>query len=269
MLCSERNLARRMETAEAHAAAEYVRTLARLRPESGAAVLSLAGGAAVYAGPGSPITQAIGLGLDGPVSESDFDRLESFFRTRDCRPEIEVCPLADPSLLDLLGRRGYRVLEWSNVLARLIDSRALAPAPRTMLQICRAGPEHAAAWVAIMNRCLLEQEEVTPEARDLLEPSFHVPSSAWFLGIVKGVIAGCAGVFLHGDVAVLAGAATLPAYRGRGIQAALSRARIEHAVSSGCNLAVSITRPGTASQHNAERLGFEIVYTRAKMAPGA
>src|SRR5579884_3853988 len=171
--------------------------------------------------------------------------------------------------LDLLGRRGYRVLEWSNVLARLIDSRALAPAPRTMLQICRAGPEHAAGWVAIMNRCFLEQEEVTPEARDLLEPSFHVPSSAWFLGIVKGVIAGCAGVFLHGDVAVLAGAATLPAYRGRGIQAALSRARIEHAVSSGCNLAVSITRPGTASQHNAERLGFEIVYTRAKMAPGA
>ncbi len=52
-------------------------------------------------------------------------------------------------------------------------------------------------------------------------------------------------------------------------QAALSRARIEYAVSSGCNLSVSITRPGTASLHNAERLGFEIANITAKTAMGA
>jgi len=67
-------LARRIELAEAQAAVDGAETFERLRPDSGAAVERVAGGFAVYCGANSPITQAVGLGLGGAVSEEEFDR---------------------------------------------------------------------------------------------------------------------------------------------------------------------------------------------------
>ena len=62
-------LARRIELAEALAAVEGAETLRRFRPGSGAAIERVAGGFAVYCGANSPITQAVGMGLDGAVGE--------------------------------------------------------------------------------------------------------------------------------------------------------------------------------------------------------
>jgi GNAT superfamily N-acetyltransferase len=69
---------------------------------------------------------------------------------------------------------------------------------------------------------------------------------------------------LHEGVATLAGACTLPEYRKQGAQASLLRARLEHALGQGCDLAMMCARPGSASQRNAERQGFRIAYTRVK-----
>ncbi len=49
-------LARRLEAAEAQGGVESAQALARLRPESGAVVEAVAGGYAVFAGVGSPLT---------------------------------------------------------------------------------------------------------------------------------------------------------------------------------------------------------------------
>ena len=64
-------------------------------------------------------------------------------------------------------------------------------------------------------------------------------------------------------VAQLAGAATLPAFRRRGVQRALLAARLAAARRAGCDLAVVTTQPGTQSQVNAERQGFRLLYARA------
>src|SRR5262252_6904282 len=75
-----RELARRIELAEAQAGAAAAVSLGKLRPETGACVEQVAGGWAAYAGAGSPVTQAIGLALDGrPVSDGEFARLEEFY----------------------------------------------------------------------------------------------------------------------------------------------------------------------------------------------
>ena len=266
MLFADLELARRIEATDARAGTGYAHEMARLRPDSAATAISIAGGAAVYGGVGSPVTQAMGLGLNGPVSEEEVDTLESFFRGRGCRVEIEVCPLADESLLGLLGRRGYTVFEWSNVLIQTISGQESTPPLPAGLQIRRAGSEDADAVAGILASCFLGQDQVTPEARDLFAPSLRGSFGAWFVGAVDAEIAGCAGMFMHGGVALLAGAATLPAYRGRGIQNALSRRRLEYAASVSCDLAVVMTKPGSTSQHNAERQGFRVVYTRSKMA---
>jgi predicted GNAT family acetyltransferase len=64
-------------------------------------------------------------------------------------------------------------------------------------------------------------------------------------------------------IAQLTGAATVPAQRRRGVQTALLTARLADAVAAGCDLAVVTTSPGSRSQHNVQRNGFDLLYTRA------
>ena len=73
-----------------------------------------------------------------------------------------------------------------------------------------------------------------------------------------------AALAMHDGVALLAGASTDPAFRGRGAQAALLETRLAHATSAGCDVAMMGALPGSASQRNGERQGFRIAYTRIK-----
>src|SRR5712691_2058958 len=99
MLFADLALARRVEIADAVGAVEFAWTHGRLYSDVGAAAMLVAGGQAVYAGVESPLTQAVGLGLHGPVMDADVDAMEEFYRSRGAPVNIEVCPLADASLL--------------------------------------------------------------------------------------------------------------------------------------------------------------------------
>src|SRR5579864_300148 len=114
-------LARRLEGCDAWGNARCVSTLGALYPDVGAQVIPVAGGYAMYAGPDSPLTQAIGLGMNGPVTVADVERMEEFYQTRGTPVHIEVsalaaghCQAADQSLHVLLAERGYQVEERSN-----------------------------------------------------------------------------------------------------------------------------------------------------------
>ena len=87
-----------------------------IHPE--AASLDVAGGCAVFVGAESPLTQAVGIGLNGPVQRGELEALETFFRSRGAKVSIDLCPLADPGLLPMLAERGYRVTEFNNVLVK-------------------------------------------------------------------------------------------------------------------------------------------------------
>ena len=84
-----------------------------------------------------------------------------------------------------------------------------------------------------------------------------------FLALIDGVPAGGGAVLIRRGVALLAGAATLPEYRNRGVHAALHLARLAFARRSGCEFAAQGAEPGGTSQRNAERRGFRVAYTRA------
>ena len=47
------------------------------------------------------------------------------------------------------------------------------------------------------------------------------------------------------------------------MQGALLAARLEIAADAGCDVAVVITEPGSKSQENVQRQGFELLYARA------
>src|SRR5262249_21318711 len=114
-------LARRIEAAWDHLGVENALAQKGRAPESKAEAIAVGGGHAVFLGSGSPLSQAQGLGLTGPVLESELVRMERFFRDRDTPIQIEVASLADPSLLASLSMRGYLIGEQTHSLVCPLD----------------------------------------------------------------------------------------------------------------------------------------------------
>ena len=260
-------LARRIEIAEARAAMETADLLDRERAGSAAAVEHIAGGAAIYCGPNSPVTQAVGLGLAGPVSDEDMDRLENFYRTRSEAVRVETCPLADRSLIEQFHKRGYHVTEFSNVFAaplqdpeQLIFHQELPPGA----SIEMVSTEQLDLWTLTVAEGFAESFPVTREILDVMKLFGQGPHTECYLVLMEGKPAGGATLAMRDGVAGLFGASTLPAYRNRGLQTALLQFRLERARAAGCDLAVSLALPGSASERNIARQGLQTLYTRVK-----
>jgi hypothetical protein len=64
-------------------------------------------------------------------------------------------------------------------------------------------------------------------------------------------------------VAQMGGAATLAAHRHHGVYTALLSTGLAAAAAAGCDIAVVTTQPGSRSQQNVQRQGFDLLYTRA------
>lgn len=103
---------------------------------------------------------------------------------------------------------------------------------------------------------LLAGYEVTGVVAAFVAAEHRVPAMRRFLLVEGGTPIAAAGMTVHGDVAVLGGAATLPAHRGRGAQPRLLRHRLRVAADAGCVLAVATARAGSVSAANLGRAGF-------------
>jgi hypothetical protein len=257
-------LARRVELAEAQAAVECAEALGRFRPASGAAVRRLAGGFAVYCGKGSPITQAVGMGLDGPVSPEEFDRLEEFYRSRGEAVRVETCPLADPSFIEHFAERGYRVTEFSNVMARQLSPDETCPQPPEGVTVEKIAKDQIDLWTLTVSQGFAEKFPVSQELLEVMKLFAFGPKTECYLARVDEKVAGGGTLALHDGVAGLFGASTLPVARRRGVQTALLQRRLARASQAGSNLAVSIAQPGSISQRNIVQQGFQVLYTRVK-----
>ncbi|HZT33633.1 MAG TPA: GNAT family N-acetyltransferase [Bryobacteraceae bacterium] len=264
MILADLRLARRLEAAEMRNGMECTQALLRLRPDSGAAALPVAGGYAFYVGRHSPLTHAIGLGMNGDVRESEVERMEAFFRGRGAGVTVDLCPLADPSLVESLALRGYRLVEFNNLLVRPIfpsDAAALPAAVR------RARAGEADLWARTACRGFFERTDFSHEEMEVGLNIFHMSSAECYLacGEQGQELAGAAMAVYDGLAAFFADS-TVPEARGRGLHAALIRARLDTAAARGCDLAMASTLPGSSSQRNYERCGFQVVYTRAILA---
>jgi GNAT superfamily N-acetyltransferase len=263
MLFPDLTLAQRLERHEAWSTSEHARTQVRLYPETGAMALPIAEGRAVYCGRKSLMSTVYGWGLAGPVLASDLDRIEAFYRGRTPRIRVRLCPLAHPSLLHLLGERGYTVQDHMNVFARPMGSLDAEPSSVPGLSIRVATPEEARLWF-----------ESTAVGLDWAEPdgptfmtirSTLKSDTRLFLAWLDGQSVGGGALEAHEGVASLMAAETLPAYRSRGIHTALVHARLAAAREAGCDLAMVYTRPGAVSQRNVLRAGFQLAYTLSTM----
>ncbi len=257
-------LARRIELAEALAGRAFALATLEANPLGGAAAEPHCGGWALYSGAGSPVNQALGVGLDGPVEEAAFGALEAFFFERGEPAIYEICPFSDPSLLGLLGARGYRMTELTQVLFRPIEDFLPARHPAG-IEAARATPEEALLWSQIVASGFFEGEEAPGEIVRIMAAMAVAESTTAWLARCDGVSAGGGSVQMAGNVALFAGQSTLPAFRGRGVQSALIQDGLAYARTCGADLAAAMTLAGSGSQRNYERAGFRVAYSRVKV----
>jgi GNAT superfamily N-acetyltransferase len=251
MTFADAPLARRLESAEA--------ANARGCAGSETLVLEVGGGCGVFAGADSPLTQVVGLGLDGPVSAADLDALETFLRSRGAPVSIDVCPLADARLIEELARRGYHPTEFSNVLVKRLAGAPIVLTPRVRRAV--AGEDDL--WSHAVGRGFFEQNELTDAEMDVGRHVFAMPGALCYLAVAESCDqAGGGAMSVRDGLATLFADATVARYRRQGLHAELIAARVNEAIARGCDLASATTQPGSASQRNYERMGFEVAYTK-------
>lgn len=262
----DRLLARRLESAEEMPQVYHAEWCQKNQPSVGAAVEEISGGHMIFAGLGSPIGRAVGMGFAAPVTAAEMNRLEHFYFSRGAPAQADYCPLSDPSLLELTKQRGYGIAELNNVLVRKLDPGEKFPA-RTGFTIRTGKPEEALAFSSILRRCFFPDGGEPAGFDEMLSPMFAFPGSLTFVAEIDGqpVATGAGLTIPEHKIVGLYGAGTLNDYRGRGLQSAMLERRIQVAAAAGCEYAVIVTLGGTTSQRNAERLGFRVAYSKATL----
>lgn len=264
-LFSDKALSTRLESFAAGEMRRFVATARVLDADSKAASLEVAGGVAIYLGPGSPVNQAIGLALAEKFTDADAEAIESFYTARGQRGSATLSPLADRSLFVKLGRRGWRVDGFVNVLFREIEpGERFARSPEIEVMIAE-DDEAKAVWAEVSSVGFSAPLDPPPMQRALARLAAARSGSVLLLALVDGTPAGSAEMSIEGDVAWFSADSTLPLYRRRGAQQALQTERLQLAADAGCTLAVTEAQPGSASQRNMERAGFRVAYTRTEL----
>jgi GNAT superfamily N-acetyltransferase len=258
MLHADSLLARRLEAAEAANARGCSSAPEGVTP----AVLEVAGGCAIFVGADSPLSHVVGIGLTGAVSAADLAAIENFFQSRDSKVTIDLCPLAEPGLLPALASRGYRPSEFNNVLVKRLGGTAVSFTPR----VRRALPGEEDLWAFTVGHGFFEQPGLTTEEMEVGRAIFRMPGALCYLAVTEdGDPAGGGAAAMREGLATMFADSTLSRFRRRGFHTELISARLNEALAQGCDLATASTLPGSISQRNYERLGFEVVYTKVTM----
>jgi hypothetical protein len=248
-------LARRIEAGHAHSAAVST---------SDVSVEEMGGGWAIFHQVDSPVTQAIGVGMNGPIKSSELDRLEAFFYDRGSAAVIDLCTLADPGLLPMLQERGYVIREIADVLVRQLDPAEEFADLGPGIQVEPVVAHEYPSWVRTVMQGFAGQDDVPEEQVAMMMSANPWPES--FFGMLDGSRAGAAAMDVHTGLATLFGDSTLVHARGRGLQLALIRHRLLRAAELGCHLATASVVPGGVSHRNYERAGFELIYGRVMVS---
>jgi hypothetical protein len=243
-------LARRIEAGHAHSATVVT---------GAATIAAIAGGLAIFHAVDSPVTQAIGIGMNGAVGAADLDELEAFFHDRGSPAIIDLCTLVDSELVALLQQRGYVIREISNVLVRCLDKAEEFDDVRG-IEVEEVRPGEMEVWAHMVLQGFAGEDRIPEEHMSMLTS----PASglAAFFGQHDGTRVATAAMAFDTGLATFCGASTLVHARGRGMQLVMIRHRLRIAAQRGCDIASASVVPGSASHRNYERAGFQLVYAR-------
>lgn len=247
---------KRIERAEArgwHSALDYGRDAF---PERDLAVTEIGGATVCFAGD-SFFSQTVGIGIDSNVRDEDLDAIAEFYHSRGVPARIISTPIAGDELARMLIRHGFTIEEYENALAG--DLTQIHGERDSRVEVWSEPKE----WAEFSARAF---EDGKDPGDGLLFGSFMMASHPNVIALAlrengEVMTTGC--IANEPDsIAGLFATSTALSARGRGYQTALIQDRIARAREAGSTIARATAKPGTASERNFRRAGFEVLYSR-------
>lgn len=261
-----------------------VEVFMQLLPQDNITLHPVAGGGVVYltkAHLGQQINCTLGLGMKGLVTERDLEQIEALHSTADLTPSILLCPYADQSVLQALAMRNYVLDGFLNIYARSLNdiqvevdpymsfSEDLTFGPDTVVSRSPANDDVTSTFIHASIAGFKDDGRSVDVLHSLAETAVLRRDTILYFGKIDGQIAGCGAMALmetkYGLVAHLYIDSTTPKFRGRGIQRALIRARLNDAKSLGYDFATIHCLPSIGTGRNAEKEGFGLAFTKPMM----
>ena len=167
--------------------------------------------------------------------------------------------------MQALGERGFLATEFNNVLVKPLEGSAANSAPRAR----RASPDESELWSQTVGEGFFEQAELTGEEMDVGRAVFSMAGTLCYLAATEsGETGGGAALTVREGLAILFADGVMARFRRQGLHRELISARLNDAVAQGCDLATASTLPGSPSQRNYERAGFQVAYTKVTLVRG-
>lgn len=165
-----------------------------------------------------------------------------------------LIPFAHPALFTNLTHRGYDFGTFENTLIRAITAADITDEDPAILPAA-----DAKEWSELMSEAFFGV--AANMGRDLAQTLFALPTCQNF------IVPSAAGAQLdiRDSLAIFQCDGTIQPARGHGLQNKLIRHRLSLAAQAGCDLATADVTPGSQSQRNYERHGFQVAYTKVTM----
>ena len=200
----------------------------------------------------------------GNISDVDppfFDAIIDWYHARGTQCHFDMLPSAQPEFLWKLASRGYYQYGFYTTLYSTPQTNDMLPATITLRPVL---PEESHLFAQIYLESFgIAQPTIIPHLRESVRLLVNLPHTHCLFALQIGTITAIAALFIHQEIGYLALAATLPAYRGQGLQKALLLARMARAAAEGCTLMVGQDTFASTSQQHMEKVGLHIAYTKA------
>jgi GNAT superfamily N-acetyltransferase len=195
-------------------------------------------------------------GLDDPALLAD---VLAFYGATEQACWVTVPPYVPIAVTDALSIVGFRVESYSAAMvAEPVPEAAVGTA-----DVREIGPDELDAFLDTMNLGFDMNPATLANLRRNQSFWCDVPNWHLFLARVDGAPAGAAVLSIHDDIGYFAAGSVLPAFRGRGVHAALIAARLLRARVRQCRVVCGNAAWGSQSQRNQQRAGLAIAYVKS------
>ncbi len=223
------------------------------------------GGTLFYCGQQSFLTQGIGIGAQPSLEREDelINNIEAFYAQFQEPTNLEVGLHCRIPFLQELARRGYSPIETSNVLVldlaeyeeQQINSELIISPLDTNSQ------DVEKEYATIIQGFGLP---VDAENLDFQSVFYTCENHFAFTVTHKEEVIGGGSIFLHKNLAYLAGASILTNFRGLGAHKQLLHHRLAFVKERGIKKVYVVTPVASASEYNMYKLGFRLLGARVK-----
>jgi hypothetical protein len=216
---------------------------------AGDGAIPVAGGYAIYVAE-SLLDFVLGAGTTRPLREDDLAVVEEFYgaRARGARFELDEVNLDRDG--DVFRARGY-VEE--DLTLTVLEGPTLRTAPPSSITVRTT--TDARGWTELATRASADGNPDLEPLKRTLAASAAV-ATVLCVASLEGQDVGVGGIRIYDDLALLVSGAVLPAYRNRGVHAALFGARLVLAHALDATRAALKTVPDSAVERSSRHFDF-------------